>query len=101
MGNNKHNLPDRLVRGGSKQSQEAKVPSAVGGGGGQIGKDFNIRWTPSKLVIAATLLGVPFLLATVVAFKSGSILVGVILVGVAIFVGLIYLALRYIENNEF
>ena len=53
------------------------------------------------MVIAATLLNVPFLLATVMTFKSGNALVGLILVGIAIFVGLFYLALRYIEENEF
>jgi hypothetical protein len=100
MDNKKYNLPKRLVTGGTKRSQEAVVPNFTGGSG-QIGSNMNIRWTPSRLVIAATLLGVPFLLTTVIAFKSGKILIGVILVGIAIFVGLMYLALRYIEANEF
>ena len=101
MSNKKHNLPQRLVKGATRQSQEAKPPGGRSGGGGNIGRDLNIPWTPSKVVIAATLLGVPFLLATVMTFKSGNALVGLILVGIAIFVGLFYLALRYIEENEF
>ena len=100
MDNKKYNLPNRLVTGGTKRSQEAVVPTFVAGDG-QIGSNINIRWTPSRLVIAATLLGVPFLLTTVIAFKSGKILIGAILVGIAVFVGLMYLALRYIEANEF
>ncbi len=96
----KYKLPKRLVTGATKKSQEAVVPK-LSGGGGQIGTNLNIRWTPRRLVIAATLLGVPFLLTTVIAFKSGKILIGVILVGIAVFVGLMYLALRYIEANEF
>lgn len=100
MDNKKYNLPKRLVTGGTKRSQEAVVPTFVAGDG-QIGSNINIRWTPSRLVIAATLLGVPFLLTTVMAFKSGKILIGAILVGIAVFVGLMYLALRYIEANEF
>jgi hypothetical protein len=99
MGKKKHKLPDRLIRGGSKRSHEAKVPDM--GGSGAIGSNMNIRWTPRKRVIAATVLGVPFLLVTTIAFKSGHFFIGVILVGVAFFVGLMYLALRYIEANDF
>lgn len=101
MGKKKHKLPDRLVTGGSKKSHEAKVPTIAGGGGGTIGTNFHIRWTPRKRVVAAAVLGVPFLLVTTMAFKSGYVLMGAILVGIAVFVGLMYLALRYIEANEF
>ena len=100
MGNKDHNLPDRLVLGNQKSSCEARPP-AVMGAKGKINTNLNIRWTPRRKVIAATILGVPFLLSTVAAFKSGNALVGLILVGLAIFFGLIFLALRYIENNEF
>ncbi|NJL52893.1 MAG: hypothetical protein HC930_12990 [Hydrococcus sp. SU_1_0] len=100
MGKKKHKLPDRLVSGGSKRSYQAKPPATFGSGG-TIGTDFQIRWNPRKRVIAATVLGVPFLLATAMAFKSGYTLMGVIMVGIAGFVGLLYLALRYIEANEF
>jgi hypothetical protein len=100
MKKKKHKLPDRLVTGGTKASQEAKVPDLIGSGG-TIGSNFNIRWTPRRRVIAATVLGIPFLLVTTMAFKSGYALMGAILVGIAGFVGLMYLALRYIEANEF
>ncbi|MEL6579949.1 MAG: hypothetical protein AAFQ14_09355 [Cyanobacteria bacterium J06621_12] len=100
MGNKNHNLPNRLVQGGQKRSVDAKPPATVGAKG-KIDTSINIRWTPRKKVIAATVLGVPFLLSTVSAFKSGNALVGIILVGLAVFFGLMYLALRYIENNEF
>ncbi|MFM2310923.1 MAG: hypothetical protein RLZZ04_199 [Cyanobacteriota bacterium] len=100
MGKKKHKLPDRLITGGSKKSHEAKVPELIPGSGA-IGTNFHIRWTPRKRVIAATVLGVPFLLVTTMVFKSGHIFIGVILVGIAVFVGLMYLALRYIEANEF
>jgi len=100
MGNKNHNLPGRLVKGGVKRSQEAKVPGATGRGG-RIQTDLNINWTRKRAFLAGAILGVPFLLATVVAFKSGNILVGCILTFIAVFVGLLYLALRYIENNEF
>jgi CHASE2 domain-containing sensor protein len=100
MGKKKHKLPDRLIRGGSKRSHGVTLPWE-GGSSGAIGSNMNIRWTPRKRVIAATVLGVPFLLVTAIAFKSGHFFIGVILVGVAFFVGLMYLALRYIEANDF
>lgn len=99
MENKKNNLPERLVRGGAKRSQEAKVPVASGGEG-SVRTNLNIRWTRNKAVIAATVLGVPFLLATVMAFKSGNLVIGCVLVVIAVFFAFIYLALRYIENNE-
>lgn len=96
----KHKLPDRLITGGTKASRLAEAPTSFGSGG-TIGTNMNIRWTPRKRVIAATVLGVPFLLSTAMAFKSGYTLMGVILMGIAGFVGLMYLALRFIEANEF
>jgi len=100
MGNNKNNLPDRLVKGGSNRSSEAKVP-VTGKGSGRVLTNLNVRWTPRKATIATTLLGLPFLFATVLIFKSGNILIGCVFVGLALFVGLIYVALRYIEKSDF
>ena len=100
MANKNPKLPDRLVRGGQKKSQEARVPVATGGKG-SIGTNINIRWTRRKATIAATILGIPFLLATVLSFKAGNALIGIILIALAVFVGLMYWALRYIEENEF
>lgn len=100
MGNKKPNIPKHLRQGKTARSQEAQVPIAQGGAG-RVNTSLNIRWTKGRAIFAAALLGVPFLLATVAAFKSGNILVGCILVAVAIFFGLIYLALRYIEENDF
>ena len=42
MSNKKHNLPQRLVKGATRQSQEAKPPGGRSGGGGNIGRDLNI-----------------------------------------------------------
>lgn len=95
----KQNLPDRLVRGKARQ-QEAKVP--IVGGRGRIDTNFkDIRWTPAKLGIVSTVLLAPFTFAIVVSFQVGNTLVGLILLGLGIFVGLMYLALRYIDNNDF
>ena len=94
----KHNLPKRLVRGKTGQ-QEAKAP--IIGGQGRIDASFqNIHWTRAKVGIVSTVLLAPFTFAIVVSFQSGNALIGLILVGLGVFVGLIYLALRYIDNNE-
>ena len=101
MKGKKHNLPGRLVRGGSKTSQQARVPSAAGGNA-QIPTNFKeIRWTPIKLSVASIMILAPISGAIVFSFKAGNILIGLILIGLIVFMGLIYLALRYIEENEF
>ena len=96
-----HNLPGRLVKGGAKHSPAAKVPSAAGRDA-QIPKHFQeIHWTPIKLSIASIIVLSPISFAIVLSFKAGNSLIGVILIGLLVFMGLIYLALRYIEKNEF
>lgn len=95
----KYNLPKRLVRGKTGQ-QEAKVP--IIGGQGRIDTSLqDINWTRTKLGIVSTVLLAPFTFAIVVSFQSGNALIGLILIGLGVFVGLIYLALRYIDNNDF
>ena len=96
-----HNLPGRLVKGGAKQSQEAKVPIAQGGGGKIPINFIEIRWTPTKVSIASMIVLAPISFAIVLSFKAGNILIGLILIGLVVFMGLIYLALRYIDKNEF
>lgn len=96
-----HNLPQRLVRGKTIRSQEARVPTARGGKG-QIDTSWkDIHWTPAKLSIVSILLLAPISFAIVLSFKAGNLLVSIILIGALIFMGLMYLALRYIEQNEF
>ena len=99
MSNKKPNIPKRLRQGKTGNSQEAKVPIAKGGAG-YVNTSLNIRWTKNRAILAAVILGVPYLLATVAAFKSGNIMIGCVLVMIAVFFGLIYLALRYIEEND-
>lgn len=95
----KHNLPKRLVQGKTNQ-QEVKAP--IIGGDGRIDTSFpDIHWTRTKLGIVSTVLLTPFTFAIIVSFQSGKALVGIILIGLGVFVGLMFLALRYIDNNEF
>ena len=95
-----HNLPKKIVKGRSGK-QEFKAPT-LGGHGGRVQTDLKeIHWTPAKLGIVGTALLAPFTFAIVVSFQSGNGLIGVVLLLIGLLVGLLYLALRYIENNEF
>lgn len=97
----KHNLPKRLVQGKSGQ-QGINVPSAASGGGGGIQTNWkDIHWTPAKLGVVATVLLAPLTFAIVISFHVGNSLIAIILIGLGLFVGLMYLALRFVENNEF
>ena len=96
----KHNLPKRLVKGKTARSQKAEVPKI--GGKGTIETTWkDIHWTPVKLSIVLAVLVIPFLAAIAIAFRAGNSFIGIMLIGLAVFVGLMYLALRYIEENEF
>ena len=95
------NLPDRLVRGKSKQPQQIKVPKS-GGTGGSINTSLSdINWTPAKLRIVMTVLLAPIVTAIIVSFNAGNLLISLVLIGLIVFVGVLYLALRYIDQNEF
>ena len=101
MQDKKHNLPKRLIRVNTKSSQEAKVPVARGGNGSINTNLSDIRWTPARLSVASTIILAPISFAIVVSFKAGNALVGIILIGALVMMGLMYLAVRYIERNEF
>ena len=95
-----HNLPDRIVKGKSNPS-EVQAPKTSGAGGRINTSLSEINWTPAKVRIVLTVLLAPVVTAIIVSFNAGNILIGFVLIGLIIFVGAIYLALRYIEKNEF
>ncbi|MEM8673043.1 MAG: hypothetical protein AAGF83_04120 [Cyanobacteria bacterium P01_G01_bin.67] len=100
MKGKKHNLPKRLVKGGSKKSHSAKLPEMVKGG--KIATNLkDINWTPTKLSVVSFAILAPISFTIVLCFKAGNIMVGSVLIGLIVFMGLILLALRYIEQNEF
>ena len=85
-----------------KTGQPQNRAPMLGGGGGQIDTKLrDIKWTPKKLAIAFAVLGIPFLIVILLIFKSGATMFGLVFVGLAVFMGLMYLALRFIDNNEF
>ena len=97
MADKKPQLPKKLNLGGSRQSRQAKEPTI--GGGGRIETNWkDINWTPTKLVIVIAVLGIPYLIAIIISFMVGNNLIAGTLVCLAIFVGLMFLALRFIEQ---
>ena len=97
MPDKKPQLPKKLNLGGTRQSQEAKVPTGLGGGKIETNwKDIN--WTPTKLGMVIVALGIPYLVAIVVCFAVGNNLIAGTLIGLGVLVGLMFLALRFIEQ---
>ncbi len=99
--NRQRGIPRKINMGKTGRSQDRQPPT-FGGRGGRIDTSLkDINWTPSKLALASAVLGIPFLLVVVLMFRSGNGVFGGFLIGIAMFVGLMYLTLRYIDKNEF
>lgn len=95
-----HNLPKKL-RQGRTGKQGFHAPT-LGGHGGRVQTDLKeIHWTPAKLGIVGTVLLAPYTFAIIVSFQAGNSLIGAVLILIGLLVGFLYLALRFIENNEF
>ncbi|BAZ43357.1 hypothetical protein NIES4102_03570 [Chondrocystis sp. NIES-4102] len=102
MANKDPKLPKHLVQGKTAKSIEAVVPVATGGGGGHIETNWkDINWTRKKLTLAIAFLSIPYIIAIISTLKSGHLLITAILIGLGVFVGLLYLALKIIQNNTF
>lgn len=102
MANKNPKLPKQIVQGKTAKSIEARPPSGAGGGGGNIETNWkDINWTRKKLTLAIAFLSIPYIIAIIGTFKSGHLLITAILIGLGVFVGLLYLALKIIENNTF
>ena len=99
--NNHRHLPKMLRQGKVNRSQEAKPPQEFGKNGKIITNLQDINWTPKKLGLAIAALSIPYLIVVTGVIQSGDILVGSILIGLALFVGLVYLALRWIDKSDF
>lgn len=98
MPDKKPQIPKKLIQGKTARSQEAKI---IGGGrgGGRIDTNLkDINWTPTKLAIVIAVLGIPYLIAIIVSFMVGNNLIAGTLICLAIFVGLMFFALRFIER---
>lgn len=91
--------PQKINLGSS--GQIPRNPPVIGGGGGRIKTDFSeIRWTPKKKAIVATVLGFPYGFATVACFGTGAYIGGYMLLGLLALMGLVLLALRLIDQGE-
>lgn len=98
MPKKKRQLPQKLNLGRIARSQEANAPGKLVRGGRIETNWKDINWTPTKLVMVIAVLGIPYLIAIIISFMVGNNLIGGTLVGLAILVGLMFLALRFIEQ---
>ncbi len=99
--NNHRHLPKMLRQGKVNRSQEAKPPEQFGINGKIMTNLQDINWTPKKLGLVIAALSIPYLIAVIGVIQAGNIIVGTILIGLALFVGLVYLALRWIDKSDF
>ncbi|WP_319422985.1 hypothetical protein [Pleurocapsa sp. FMAR1] len=99
--NNHRHLPKMLRQGKVNRSQEAKPPQTIGASGSIMTNLQDINWTPKKLGLVIAALTIPYLIAVIAVIQAGNVLVGSILIGLALFVGLVYLALRWIDKSDF
>ena len=93
--------PNKKVVKGKSSPVDRNLP-VHGGSGGRVNTNWqHINWTPKKLTLAIALLGIPYVGATLACFIAGINFIAYLLIGLAIFVGLIVLALRLIDQTDF
>ncbi len=93
--------PDKKIVKGKSRPGDRKFP-AHGGKGGEIYTNLpDINWTPKKLILAIALLSIPYVGAVLACFIAGISFIAYLLIGLGIFVGLIVLALRFIDQQDF
>lgn len=69
--------------------------------GGRVETNWSdIRWNRKKLLAVVSLLGFPYLATVVATFVAGMTVITLILSGVALFVGMIFMILRWLEQAE-
>lgn len=100
MNKKRHKVPKKLIQGKTNKSQPANL-APIGKGGKILTNLPDIHWNAPKLTVASVAILAPITFTIVLSFKAGNILIALVLIGIIIFMGLIYLALRYIEDNEF
>ena len=93
--------PNKKIVQGRSRPIDRKFPRH-GGTGGRINTNLpDINWTQKKLVLTIALLGVPYVVAILACFITGINLIAYLLIGIAILVGLLVLAIRFIDRQDF
>jgi Flp pilus assembly protein TadB len=70
----------------------------IGGRGGIQTNWKDIRWTSKKLIAVTSLLTLPYLATVVATFVAGMTVISLIMSGVAVFVGIIFVLVRWLEK---
>lgn len=93
-------FPNKIIQGKTSGSQG--VNFAAGGGQGKVQTNWHdIKWTPTKRIVAIAVLVVPYLIAVIGCFAAGINLIAYVLIGLAIMTGLLFWALRKIDQGDF
>lgn len=61
----------------------------------------DIKWTKNKLVGTTIALGLPYLLGIILTWKAGMAVISYILIAVAMLAGFVFLAIGWIDSDEF
>ena len=93
-------LPKKLIQGKTSGSQGANFDPKYGSGKIQTNWE-DIKWTPTKRIVTIAVLVVPYLIAIVACLASGINLIAYILIGLAVMIGLLFWALRLIDQGDF
>lgn len=101
MPNQDFQPPKKITLGRSGQFNR-DAPAGAGAGGSRIATSWQeIKWTTKKKIVISIVLGFPYGFALVVCFGTGANIGGYILLGLLAIVGLILLALRLVDRDEF
>jgi hypothetical protein len=74
----------------------------VGGTGANIQTTWqDINWTRKKLFLITCLLGLPYLITIIATYLAGMTIITFVLIGLALFVGILFLIVRWVEHADF
>jgi len=97
---NPEKLPKKLIQGKTSGSQGASFDPRYGAGKIQSNWQ-DIKWTPTKRILITAVLIVPYLIAIAGCLVSGFNFIAYILIALAIMIGLLFWALRLIDQGDF
>ncbi|MGF1541903.1 MAG: hypothetical protein ACFCU5_15885 [Pleurocapsa sp.] len=88
----------KIVKGKSSPVRQDFHQYTLKGGGAINTNIQDINWTPKKLILTITLLGIPYGGIVLACFIAGINIIAYMLIGLAIFVGILFLIVRSLEQ---
>ena len=97
-------MPDQknmIANGGGVPPVSSGIEKAGSKGGGSIGRWNEIKWTRNKLVGTILAIGLPYLTSIIVSWMAGVKFFAYLFIFLGMLVGVIFLALGWIDSDEF